>query len=90
MKPEEFVVQRSIWPNALSLNWLGVIDVPPLHGLWSGRVLSIAPLQHKKNCGIRVGQVLFRLASVLGGGSSLVGGRVQFSSLLLRTDQKNT
>ena len=44
----------------------------------------------KKNCGIRVGHVLFRLVSVIGGGNSLVGGRVQFSSLLLRTDQTNT
>ena len=50
----------------------------------------IAPLQHKKSCEIRVGPDLFRLVSVLGGGSSLVGGRVQFSSLLLRTDQTNT
>ena len=46
-------------------------------------------LQHKKNCGIRVGPDLFTLVSVLGSGSSLVGGRVQFSSLLLRTDQTN-
>ena len=29
----------------------------------------------KKNCGIRVGPDLFRLVSVLGWGSSLVGGR---------------
>ena len=49
----------------------------------------IAPLQYKKSCGIRVGPDLFRLVSVLGGGSSLVGGRVQFGSLLLRTDQTN-
>ena len=44
----------------------------------------------QKSCGIRVGPDLFRLVRVLGGGSSLVGGRVQFSSLLLRTDQTNT
>ena len=44
----------------------------------------------KKSCGIRVGLDLFRLVSVLGGGSSLVGGRVQFCSLLLRTYQTNT
>ena len=43
-----------------------------------------------------MGPDLFRLVSVLGGGSSLVGGggggggRVQFGSLLLRTDKKNT
>ena len=38
----------------------------------------------------RVGSDLFRLVSVLSVGSSLVGGRVQFGSLLLRTDQTNT
>ena len=54
------------------------------------RFLSIAPLQHKKSCGIRVGSDLFRLVSVLGGGSSLVGGRVKFGSLLLKTDNINT
>ena len=47
-------------------------------------------LQHKKSCGIRVGPDLFRLVSGLGGGSSLVRGRVQFGSLLLRADQTNT
>ena len=46
-------------------------------------------IQHKENCGIRVGPNLFRLVSVLGGDNSLVGGRMQFSSLLLRTDQTN-
>ena len=45
---------------------------------------------NKKSCGIRVGPDLFRLVSVLGEGSSLVGGRVQFSSLFLRTDPTNT
>ena len=44
-------------------------------------------LQRKKSCGIKVGPDLFRLVSVLGGGSSLVGGRVQFDSLLFRADQ---
>ena len=33
---------------------------------------------------------LFGLVSMLGCGNSLVGGRVQFSILLLRTDQTNT
>ena len=47
-------------------------------------------LQRKKSYGIKVGPDLFRLVSVLGGDSSLVGGRVQFSSLLLRNDQINT
>ena len=41
---------------------------------------------NKKSCGIRVGPDLCMLVSVLGGGSTLVRGRVQFSSLLLRTD----
>ena len=50
----------------------------------------IAPLQHKKSCGIRVGPDLFGLVSMLGCGNNLVGGRVQFGSLLLRTDQTNT
>ena len=45
---------------------------------------------HPYSCGIRVGPDLFRLVSGLGGGSRLVGGKVQFSSLLLRTDQINT
>ena len=47
-------------------------------------------LQHKKKCGIRVEQYLFKLVNVLGLGSSLVGGRVQFDSLLLKVDHINT
>ena len=47
-------------------------------------------LQQKKKCGIRVEPNLFRLVNVLGLGSSLVGGRVQFGSLLLKTDHINT
>ena len=34
VKPEEFVVERSFWLDALNLNWLGVIGGTPLHGLW--------------------------------------------------------
>ena len=34
VKPEEFVVERSFWLDALSLNWLGVIGGSSLHGLW--------------------------------------------------------
>ena len=37
-----------------------------------------------------MGPDLFRLVSVLGRGSSQVGGRVQFSSLLLRANQIST
>ena len=76
VKSEEFVVERSLWLDALSLNWLGVIGGSPLHGLWGGRFLSIAPLKKKKNCRIRVGPDLFRSVCVLGWGNSLVGGRV--------------
>ena len=47
-------------------------------------------LQHKKNYEIRVEPNLFRSVSVLGLSSSLVGGRVQFSGLLLKTDDTNT
>ena len=47
-------------------------------------------LQRKKNYGIRVGPDLFRPVSVLGWGSSLVGGRVQFDTLLLKTNHINT
>ena len=43
----------------------------------------------KNNCGIRVDPDLFRLVNVLGYGSSLVGGRVQFGSSLLKTDHIN-
>ena len=48
------------------------------------------PTTQKKSYGIRVGLDLFGSVSMLGCGNSLVGGRVQFSSLLLRTDQTNT
>ncbi|RVW34954.1 hypothetical protein CK203_098259 [Vitis vinifera] len=32
IKSEELVVKRSLKLDALNLNWLGVIDGPPLHG----------------------------------------------------------
>ena len=50
-------------------------------------------LQHKKNYGIRAGLDLFRSVSVLGWGSSLVGGggeKVQFGNLLSKTNHINT
>ena len=34
VKLEEFVVEISLWLDALSLNWLGVIGGSLLHGLW--------------------------------------------------------
>ena len=70
MKPKELVVERPLWLGALSLNWLGFIGRSPLRGLWLGLFLNIAPLQHKKSCGIRVGPDIFRLVSMLGCGSS--------------------
>ena len=55
---------------------------------------STLPLQHKKNCEIRVDPDMFMSVRVLGWGSSLVGGgggggRVQFDSLLLKTNHIN-
>ena len=37
---------------------------------------ALHPYNQKKSSGIRDGPDLFRLVGVLGGGSSLVGGRV--------------
>ena len=51
---------------------------------------TLHPYNTKKSCGIRVGPDLFWSVSVLGCGNNLVGGRVKFGSLLLRTDQTNT
>ena len=44
----------------------------------------------KKNCGMRIDLDLFMSVNVLGYCSSLVGGRVQFGSSLLKTDHINT
>ena len=46
--------------------------------------------KEEKNCGIIVDPNLFRSINVLGYDSSLVGGRVQVSSSLLKTDHINT
>ena len=51
---------------------------------------ALHPYNTKKNCAIRVGLDLLGSVGVLGCGNSLVGGRVQFGNLLLRTDQTNT
>ena len=32
VKSEELVIEKSLKLDALNLNWLGVIDGPPLHG----------------------------------------------------------
>ena len=90
VKLEELMVERSSCFGALSLNLSGVIGRSPFHGLWRGRFVRISPLQHKKSWGIIVGHDLLRFVSSVGCGSSYVRGRVQFSSLLLRTDQANT
>ena len=47
-------------------------------------------LQHKKKYEIRAEPNFFRLVNVVGLVSSLVGGRVQFNSLLLKIDHINT
>ena len=49
-------------------------------------ILQHCTLQHENKCGIRVEPNLFRLVNILGLRSSLVGGREQLRSLLLKTD----
>ena len=34
VKPEEFVVEKSLWLGELKLSWLGDIGGSPLHGFW--------------------------------------------------------
>ena len=51
---------------------------------------ALHPTTQKELWNKRVGPDLFRLVSMLGCGNSLVGGRAQFGSLLLKTDQTNT
>ena len=38
VKYEELVVERSLKLDALNLNWLGVIDGPPLHGQFRKKI----------------------------------------------------
>ena len=52
--------------------------------------LSIAPLQQKRSYGIKVGSDLLRLVSLQGLDKSKVGGRGQFDSLFLKTNQVNS
>ena len=48
-KSEELVVERSLKLDALNLNWLGVIDGPPLHEKFRKKIpLSLVLLQWKK------------------------------------------
>ena len=39
VKYEELVVERSLKLDALNLDWLGVIDGPPLHGQFRKKYL---------------------------------------------------
>ena len=44
VKSEELEVERSLKLNALNLNWLGVIDGPPLYGQFRNEYpLSLVP-----------------------------------------------
>ena len=49
VKSEELVVERSLKLDALNLNWLGVINGPPLHGQFKKEYpLSLVPSKKKK------------------------------------------
>ena len=49
-KFEELVVERSLKLDALNLNWLGVIDGPPLHGQFRKNTpLSLLKKKKKKS-----------------------------------------
>ena len=49
VKCEELAVERSLKLDALNLNWLGVIDGPPLHGQFRKEYpLSLVPFGKKK------------------------------------------
>ena len=48
-KSEELVVERSLKLDALNLNWLGVIDGPPLYGQFRKNT-PLSLLKKKKKC----------------------------------------
>ena len=50
VKSEELVVERSLKLDALNLNWLGVIDGPPLHGQFRKNTFKPCTPTMKKNC----------------------------------------
>ena len=52
--------------------------------------LSIAPIQHKKSCEIKVGPHLLRLVNLLCIRKELGSGGVQFGRLCLKGNQVNT
>ena len=66
VKYEELLVEKSLKLDALNLNWLGVIDGPPLHGqLRKKKPLSLVLLQ-RKNCEKRGAFLAYwRLTSLL-------------------------
>ena len=67
----------------LKLDWLGVIDGPPLHG-------QFHPYNKKRGCEINEAPGLLSLFSLLGVEKSYVRGRGQFGRLFLKTNQVNT
>ena len=52
-KSEELVVERSLKLDALNLNWLGVIDGPPLHGQFRKNT-PLSLLKKKKVCSLPI------------------------------------
>ena len=72
VKSEELVVERSLKLDALNLNWLGVIDGPPLHGQFRKEYLYVLYSYNEKNCEIK-GCILslLNLVSLLSVGKEL-------------------
>ena len=57
VKSEELVVEKSLKLDALNLNWLGVIDGPPLHGQFRKEYpLSLVPSKRVCSLPIEFGQ----------------------------------
>ena len=48
VKSDELVVERSLKLDALNLNWIGVIDGPPLHGQFRKRIPLLCITTRKK------------------------------------------
>ena len=53
VKSKEIVVERSLKLDALNLDWLGVVDGPPLHGQFRKRIPLSFVLLQEKNCEIK-------------------------------------
>ena len=53
-KSKELVVERSLKLDALSLNWLGVIDGPPLHGQFRKEYPLSLIKRKKKVCSLPI------------------------------------